>query len=80
MLNAAGFPVTSKDRTSILFEDQLDNHFLKILRIVRLFVGLNRMVHFLLRNLFHMFIMLSFVVLLQQNRDVDSLVLEHFLS
>ena len=27
MLDAAGFPVTSEDKTSILCEDLLDNHF-----------------------------------------------------
>ena len=28
MLDTAGFPVTSKDKTSILFEDRLDNYIL----------------------------------------------------
>ena len=27
--DAAGFPVSSTDKTSILFEDQLDNYFLQ---------------------------------------------------
>ena len=40
MLDAAGFPVTSKDKTSILFEDRLDNHILQVLRIVGYFVVL----------------------------------------
>ena len=31
MLDAAGFPVTSKDKTSILFEDRLDNYILHVL-------------------------------------------------
>ena len=38
MLDAAGFLVTSKDKTSILFEDRLDNHILQVLRIVGFFV------------------------------------------
>ena len=40
MLDAAGFPVTSNCKSSILFEDQLDNHILQVLRIVDLFVVL----------------------------------------
>ena len=37
-LDAASFPVTSKDRSSILFEDRLDNHILQVLRTVGFFV------------------------------------------
>ena len=40
MLDAAGFPVTSKDQTSILFDDRLDNHISQVLRIVGFFVVL----------------------------------------
>ena len=40
MLDAAGFPMTSKDRSSILFEHRLDNHILQVLRIVGFFVVL----------------------------------------
>ena len=35
--SAAGFPVTPKDKTSILFEDRLDNYSLQVLRIVVFF-------------------------------------------
>ena len=40
MLYAAGFPVTSKDKISILFVDRLDTHILQVLRIVGVFVVL----------------------------------------
>ena len=41
MLGAAGFPVTSKDKTSILFEGRLANYVLQIFRIVGFFVVLS---------------------------------------
>ena len=41
MLDAAGFPVTSKDKTSILFEDRLDKYILQVLRIVGFFIVLS---------------------------------------
>ena len=40
MLDAAGFPVTSKEKSSILFEDRLDNHIVQVLRIVGFLVVL----------------------------------------
>ena len=84
MLDASGFPLTSKDKPSILFEDQIDNHILHVLRIVDFFVVLIVVQDesvYLLVKFFHMFIMQSFffLVLLQQNQDVDSVVLEHLL-
>ena len=57
MLDAAGFPVTSKDKTSIMFEDRLDNEILQVLRIVGFFVVLSfvqvELVYFLLKSLSH---------------------------
>ena len=38
---AAGFPVTSKDKTSILSEDRHDNFILQVLRVVGFFVVLS---------------------------------------
>ena len=82
MLDAAGFPVTSKDKTSILFEDRLDNYIFQVLRIVGffvvLFVVLYEWVYFLLKSLSHVHHAVFFIlVLLQRNQDVDSVVLEH---
>ena len=57
MLDATGFPVTSKDKTSILFEDRLDNYILQVLRIVGFFVVLSvvwdESVYFLLESFSH---------------------------
>ena len=39
--NWSWFPVTSKDKSSILFEDRLDNYTLQVLRIVGFFVVLS---------------------------------------
>ena len=77
MLDAASFPVTSKDKTSILFEDRLDNYVLQVLRIVGFFVVLSvvqdESVYFLLKSLLshvHHAVFLI-LVLLQRNQDVD---------
>ena len=40
MLDAAGFPVTSKDETSVMFEDRLNKKIPQVLRIVDFFVVL----------------------------------------
>ena len=82
MLDAAGFPVTSKDKTSIPFEDRLDNYILQVLRIVGFFVVLSfvweESVYFLLKSLSHVHhAVFLILVLLQRNQDVDLVVLEH---
>ena len=63
MLDAAGFLVTSKDTTPILFEYRLDNHILQVLRIVGFFVVLivekDEWVYFLLKSLSVVFSMCS---------------------
>ena len=41
MLVAVGFPVTSKGKSSILFEDQLDNYILQVHQFVGFFVVLS---------------------------------------
>ena len=55
MLDFAAFPVTSKDKTSIL--DRLDNNFLQSLKIVGSFAVLivvkDEWVYFLLKTLSH---------------------------
>ena len=85
MLDAAtSFPVTSKDKTSILFEHRLDNHFLQVLRNVGFFIVLivvsDEWVYFLLKSLSHVHHAVFFIlVLLQRDNVVDSLVLEHLL-
>ena len=84
MLDASGFPLTSKDKPSILFEDQIDNHILHVLRIVDFFVVLivvqDESVYLLVKSLSHVHhAVFFFLVLLQQNQDVDSVVLEHVL-
>ena len=57
MLDAAGFHVTSKGKTSILFEDRLDNLILQVLRIVDLsvvlFVEKDESVYFRPKSLSH---------------------------
>ena len=57
MLDDAGFPVTSKDKTSTLFEGRLDNCILQVLRTVGYFVVLfveqGESVSFLLKSLSH---------------------------
>ena len=66
ILDAAGFPVTSKGKSSILFEDQLDNHILQVFKSFELLISalscsLCRMNWCIsLRSIFHMFIMQSF--------------------
>ena len=85
MFGAAGFPMSLKDKTSILFEDRLDNYFLQVLRIVGPFAVLivvqDERVSFLLKSLSHVHnAVFSFLVLLQRNPVVDSLVLEHLYS
>ena len=84
MLDASGFPVTSKGKISILFEDRLDNYLLQVLRIVGLFVVVfvekDESVYFPPKFLSHVHqTVFSFLVLLQRNPVVDSLVLEHLL-
>ena len=84
MLDAAGFPVTSKDKTSILFEDRLGNCVLQVLRIVGFFVALSvekdESVCFLLKSLSHVHQAVFLILgLLQGNQDVDSVVSEHLL-
>ena len=81
VLDAARFPVTSKDKTSILFEYRLDNHILQVLRIVGFFVVLfaekDELVYFLLKSLSHVHhAVFLILVSLQRNQDVDSMVLE----
>ena len=80
--SATGFPMTSKDRSSILFGHRLDNHILQVLRIVGFFAVLivvqDEWVYFLLKSLSHVHhAVFSFLVLLQRNRVVDSVVPEH---
>ena len=63
---------------------RLDNHILQVLRIVVFFVVLvvvqDEWVYFLLKSLAHVHhAAFSFLVLLQRNQVVDSLVLEHLL-
>ena len=82
MLDAAGFPVTSKDKTSILFNDRLYNYILQVLRIVGFFLVLSaekdESVYFFLKSLSHVHhAVFLILVLLQRNQDVDSVVLEH---
>ena len=54
---ATGFPVTSKDRSSILFGHRFDNHILQVFRIVGFFVVWivvqDEWVYFLLKSLSH---------------------------
>ena len=81
--SATAFPVTSKDRSSILFGHRLDNHLLQVLRIVGLFTVLivvqDEWAYFLLKSLSNDHrAVFSFPVLLQRNQVVDSLVLEIF--
>ena len=49
--------MTSKDKTSILFEDRLDNYFLQVKRIVGFFVDLSaekdESLSFLMKSLSH---------------------------
>ena len=76
--------MTSKERSSILFGRRLDNHFLQVLQIVGVFVVLIvvqvEWLFFLLKSLSHVHhAVFSFLVLLQRNQVVDSLVLEHLL-
>ena len=85
VLDAAGFPVTSKDKTSILFQDRSDNYILQVLRVVGFFVVLSfvldESVYFLLKILSHVHhAVFLILVLLQRNQDVDSVVLEHLLG
>ena len=85
MLDATGFPVTSKGKTSILFDDRLGNHILQVLRnvgfFVVLFVVYDESVYFPPKFPSHVnhavFLILA---LLQRNQDVDSLVLERLLQ
>ena len=82
--SATGFPMTSKDRSSILFGHRFDNHILQVLRIVGFFVVLiavqDEWVYFLLKSLSHVHhAVFLILVLLQRNPVVDSLVLEHLL-
>ena len=82
---ATGFNVTSKDKSSILFGHRFDNHILQVLRIVGFFAVLivvqDERVHFLRKALSHVHhAVFSFLVLLQRNLIVNSLVLEHLLS
>ena len=82
--SATSFPVTAKDRSSILFGHQFDNHILQVLRIVGFFVVLvvvqDEWVYFLLKSLSHVHhAVFSFLVLLQRKQVLDSLVLEHLL-
>ena len=57
MLDASGFHVTSEDTSSILCEDQLDNHVLQLSRIVDFFAVLigveDEWVYFPLKSLSH---------------------------
>ena len=81
--DAAGFPVTSKDKTSILFGDRLYKS-IQVLRLVGFFVVLpvvkDESVYFLLKSLSHVHhAVFLILVLLQRNQDVDSVVLEHLL-
>ena len=77
-------PVTSKDRSSILFGHRLESYILQVLRIVGFFAVLivvqDEWVYFLLKSLSHVHhAVFSFLVLLQRNPVVDSCVLEHLL-
>ena len=80
--SATSFPVSSTGRSSILFGHRFNNHILQVLRIVGFFAVLivvqDEWVYFLLRSLSHVHhAVFSFLVLLQRNPVVDSLVLEH---
>ena len=81
--SATGFPVTSKDRSSILFGHRFGNYLLQILRIVGTFAVLivvqDEWVYFLLKSLSHVHhAVFSFLVLLQRNPVVDSWSLSTF--
>ena len=74
--SATGFPVTSKDKSSILFGHRLDNDILQVLRIDGFFVVLiavqDEWVYFLLKSLSHVHhAVFSFLVLLQRSPVVD---------
>ena len=78
--SATGFPVTSKDGSSILFGHRFDNHILQVLRIVGFFavsiVVQDEWVYSLLKSLSHVHhAVFSFPVLLQRNPVVHSLVI-----
>ena len=80
--SATGFSVTSKDRFSILFGHRHDNYILHVLQIGGSFAVLivvqGERVRFLLKSLSHVHhAVCSFLVLLQRNPVVNSLVLEH---
>ena len=82
--SATGFSVTSKDRLSILFGHRFDNCILQVLQIGGSFAVLivvqDEWVCFLLKFLSHVHhAVFSFLVLLQRNPVVDTLVLEHLL-
>ena len=84
MLYAAGFPATPKDKTSILSENRLNFCILEVLRIVGFFVVLivvwDESLYVPLKSLSHVHhAVFSFLVLLQRNQHVDSVVLEHLL-
>ena len=77
--------MTSKDRFSILFGHRFDNYVLQVLHIGGPFAVLTAVqdewVCFLLKSLSHVHhAVFSFLVLLQRNPVVDSLVLEHLLT
>ena len=81
--SATGFPVTSKDRSSILFGHRLDK-YVQVLQIVGvlvvLIVVLDEWVYFPLKSLSHVHhAVFSFLDLLPRDQVVDSLVLEHLL-
>ena len=81
--SATGFPVTSKDRSSILFGHRLDK-YIQVLQIVGvlvvLIVVLDEWVYFPLKSLSHVHhAVFSFLDLLPRDQVVDSLVLEHLL-
>ena len=82
--SATGFTVTSKDRFSILFGHRFGNYLPQVLQIRGTFavsiVVQDEWVCFLLKSLVHVHhAVFPFLVLLQQNPVVDSLVLEHLL-
>ena len=82
--SATSFPVTSKDRSSILFGHRFDNHILQVLQIVGVFVVLSvvqdESVYFLLKSLSHVHhAVFLILVLLQRNQDVVLVVLENLL-
>ena len=82
--SATSFPVTSKDSFSILFGHRFGNFFLQILEMVGSFAVLiavqDEWVYFLLKSLSHVHhAVFSFLLLLQRNPVVNSLVLEHIL-